>query len=120
MWYARHFRGWTLIAAFAAAVAAGSLTPARAGSAAEPTEHIYADGKTYTINTEAAVDLEAPSGVLAQADPFYIIGFPVPPGTTGPITLPVWLPAPEQRSSCAHAVSRSHRHQCQQPAPTRG
>ena len=88
MWYARHFRGWTLIAAFAAAVAAGSLTPARAGSAAEPTEHIYADGKTYTINTEAAVDLEAPSGVLAQADPFYIIGFPVPTGTTGPITLP--------------------------------
>jgi hypothetical protein len=88
MWYPRRSRGWALIAAVAAAVAAGSLIPARAGSAAEQSEHIYADGSTYTINTEAAVDLEAPSGVLAQADPFYIIGFPVPPGTTGSITLP--------------------------------
>lgn len=71
-----------------AALIAGALVFAGAGSAAEPTEHIYANGQTYTINTQAAVDLEAPAGVLAQAAPFYIIGFPVAPGTTGPITLP--------------------------------
>jgi hypothetical protein len=88
MSYPRHFSGRTLFAACAVALAAGLLSPALAGSAAELTEHIYAGGKTYTINTEAAVDLEASSGVLAEANTFYIIGFPVPSGTTGPITLP--------------------------------
>lgn len=88
MWYPRQSRGWMLTAAFAAVLVAGPLIAPRAVNAAELTEHIYAYGKVYTINTEAAVQLEAPSGVLPRADAFYIIGFPVPPGTTGPITLP--------------------------------
>ena len=71
-----------------AAVIVGAVVVTGVGSAADPTEHIYADGNTYTINTEAAVDLDAPGGVLAQAAAFYIIGFPVAAGTTGPITLP--------------------------------
>jgi hypothetical protein len=88
MTHLRTARRRIAIAILTAGVIAGALMVAGAGSAAEPTEHIYADGKTYTINTEAAVDLEAPAGVLAQAAPFYIIGFPVAAGTTGPITLP--------------------------------
>jgi hypothetical protein len=88
MSHPRHIRGGILAAASAAAVVASSLTPAHAGGTGGSTEHIYADGETYTINTEAAVNLEASSGFLAQADSFYIIGIPVAPGTTGPITLP--------------------------------
>ena len=71
-----------------AALIVGALVVTGVGSAAESTEHIYADGNTYTINTGAAVDLDAPGGVLSQAAAFYIIGFPVAAGTTGPITLP--------------------------------
>jgi hypothetical protein len=78
----------TLTAAAATALAICALTAAAAAAAAEQTEHIYVGGNTYTINTEAAVDINAPPEVLAQAAPFYIIGFPVAAGTTGPITLP--------------------------------
>jgi hypothetical protein len=72
------------------AVAAGlsTLAVAATSAAATATEEIYADGHTYTINTSAAVQLDANQGMLDEAAPFYIIGFPVPAGTTGPITLP--------------------------------
>jgi hypothetical protein len=88
MTYLRRARRRTLIAFLATALAVGALAVAGAGTAAEQTEHIYADGNTYTINTEGAVDVDAPAEVLAQAAPFYIVGFPVAAGTTGPITLP--------------------------------
>ena len=64
------------------------LTVPAAAARAASTEQIYADGQTYTINTSAAVQVDASAGLLAEAAPFYIIGFPVAPGTTGPITLP--------------------------------
>lgn len=88
MTYLERARPRTLIATLATALAVGALTAAGAGTAAEPTEHLYAGGNTYTINTEAAAFVDAPAAVLARAAPFYIIGFPVPAGTTGPITLP--------------------------------
>jgi hypothetical protein len=80
-------RSLQLLTVGAAAVAA-ALAVIGTGSAADPTEHIYANGQTYTINTAAAVQLDASQGMLDEAAPFYIIGFPVPAGTTGPITLP--------------------------------
>jgi hypothetical protein len=80
-------RSLQLLTIGAAAVAA-ALAVIGTGSAADPTEHIYANGQTYTINTAAAVQLDASQGMLDEAAPFYIIGFPVPAGTTGPITLP--------------------------------
>ena len=59
------------------------------GALADPqTESVYANGKTYQINTGAAVVFDAAPGVLQHASPIYIIGFPVAAGTTGPITLP--------------------------------
>lgn len=61
---------------------------APAAANAGTTEQIYAGGSTYSINTGAAVRLSASPGMLAQSAPFYIIGFPVAAGTTGPITLP--------------------------------
>lgn len=72
------------------AATAGLLVSALAAAAAQAasTEQIYADGQTYTINTSAAVQVDASAEMLAEAAPFYIIGFPVAPGTTGPITLP--------------------------------
>jgi SnoaL-like domain len=88
MTHLRPPRRRTLIATLATALTVGALMITGTGSAAEQTEHIYADGNTYTINTEAAVDLDASAGAIAQAAPFFIIGFPVPAGTTGPITLP--------------------------------
>src|SRR5215207_1077281 len=52
------------------------------------TENVYVAGQTYEINTGAAIVFDASRGLLEDATPFYIIGFPVAPGTTGPITLP--------------------------------
>jgi hypothetical protein len=74
----------------ALAAAIGLLVSAIAAGAARAasTEQIYAEGQTYTIDTSAAVQVDASAGMLAEAAPFYIIGFPVAPGTTGPITLP--------------------------------
>ncbi len=58
-------------------------------ASAEPrTEDVYVDGQTYQINTHAAVTLDANQNLLQKASPIYILGFPVAPGTTGPITLP--------------------------------
>lgn len=88
MTHLRLARRGVSIATLAAALIVGALAVADAGTAAEPTEHIYAGGNTYTINAEAAVVLDASAGLLAQAAPFYVLGFPVAPGTTGPITLP--------------------------------
>ena len=76
------------IAVLAVAAGLSALAVAVTSAAAASTEEIYADGHTYTINTSAAVQLNASQGMLDKAAPFYIIGFPVPPGTTGPITLP--------------------------------
>jgi hypothetical protein len=73
-----------LVATVGLLVSALAAAAARAAS----TEQIYADGQTYTINTSAAVQVDPSAGMLAEAAPFYIIGFPVAPGTTGPITLP--------------------------------
>jgi hypothetical protein len=80
-------RRLSLLAAAASFVLwAGAAVPSAAQAAS--TEQIYAGGQTYTINTSAAVQVDASAGMLAEAAPFYIIGFPVAPGTTGPITLP--------------------------------
>ena len=71
-----------------AVVGLSAVAVAATSAAATSTEEIYADGHTYTINTSGAVQLDASQGMLGEAAPFYIIGFPVAPGTTGPITLP--------------------------------
>jgi hypothetical protein len=76
------------IVLLAVAVGLSALAVATTSAAATSTEEIYANGHTYTINTSAAVQLDASQGMLDEAAPFYIIGFPVPAGTTGPITLP--------------------------------
>jgi hypothetical protein len=70
-----------------AALAAILLTPITA-LGAQRSESIYVDGQTFQINTAAAVKIDATDALLANATPFYIIGFPVAPGTEGPITLP--------------------------------
>lgn len=75
-----------LLLALSLALAVGAIV---AGSAAAATtEHIYARGKTFTIDTSQTIFLNADQSVLGAAAPFYIIGFPVKPGTMGPIKLP--------------------------------
>ncbi len=64
------------------------MLAAPAAASASSSEDIYSGGQTYTINTGAAVRLGASAGMLTGSAPFYIIGFPVAAGTTGPITLP--------------------------------
>ena len=65
--------------------------PLAAGPA---TETVYIQGHTAEINTAAAVIFDASAGLLDQASPIYIIGFPV---------------APERpaRSRCRPAISPS-------------
>ena len=98
------------------ALAAILLTPITAVGA-QLSESIYIDGQTYQINTAAAVKIDATDALLANATPFYIIGFPVAPGTEGPITLPSGyqpqnngLPSPvryhDHVTSDLHAVLR--------------
>ena len=72
----------------ALAAAAVSLGMAAVCAAATQSEQIYAGGRTYAIDTSEAVFLQADQDVLDAAARFYIIGFPVKPGTSGPITLP--------------------------------
>jgi hypothetical protein len=62
--------------------------PASAGAVSRDTETVYLDGHSAQINTGAAVVFDASSGLLGSASPIFIIGFPVAPGTAGPITLP--------------------------------
>jgi hypothetical protein len=76
-----------LIALLTTAITA-VLVAATVAAGAQLSESIYVDGQTYQINTGAAVKLDASDALLANATPFYIIGFPVAPGTVGPITLP--------------------------------
>ncbi len=70
------------------AMIAAVLAASTVAAGGQSTEEIYVDGQTYTINTTAAVRLDPSDGLLAGATPFYIIGFPVAQGTSGPITLP--------------------------------
>lgn len=82
----RHrFRLVPLVPAIAALLLAG---PAWAEAAGRETETVYLDGHTAQINTRAAVVFDASPGLLDHASPIFIIGFPVAPETTGPITLP--------------------------------
>jgi hypothetical protein len=56
-----------------------------AASAAPQGELAYAEGQTYTMLGVTLITNASP-GVL-KAPPIYIMGYPVAPGTTGPITL---------------------------------
>lgn len=85
---ATHAMGIRKYVAAVAAITVVASAIGAVGATAASTEEIYADGQTYTINTTAATWPDAPDGMLAEAAPFYVIGFPVAPGTTGPITLP--------------------------------
>lgn len=69
----------------AAALAASAALPLAAPAAPEG-ELAYAEGHTYTM-IGATLITNASPGML-KAPPIYILGYPVPPGTTGPITLP--------------------------------
>jgi hypothetical protein len=73
---------------FALVSVVAALALAAGAVANTQTENVYVDGQTYEINTGAAIVFDASPGLLEHATPFYIIGFPVAPGTTGPITLP--------------------------------
>jgi hypothetical protein len=59
-----------------------------AASADPPREHVYVDGQTYQINPVSPPIFDASQSLLDLASPIYIIGYPVPAGTSGPITLP--------------------------------
>lgn len=75
-------------AALAAPIGWLAAAPSLALASPPATETVYLQGHTAEINTGAAVIFDASAGLLDQASPIYIIGFPVAPGTTGPITLP--------------------------------
>ena len=86
----RHRRHFLPLVCVALAAPIGWLAgaPSSALAAGPATETVYLQGHTAEINTAAAVIFDASAGLLDQASPIYIIGFPVPMGTTGPITLP--------------------------------
>lgn len=71
--------------ALAAAAAVVGLFPV-AVSAAPEGELAYAEGHTYTMLGVTLITNASP-GILS-APPIYILGFPTPAGTSGPITLP--------------------------------
>jgi hypothetical protein len=77
-----------LISIACATLALLAAGPASAGAASRDTETVYLDGHPAQINPGAAVVFDAASGLLGSASPIFIIGFPVAPGTTGPIILP--------------------------------
>ena len=80
-------RNGSWIVAFATMLALAAITSGVAS--ADPTrEHVYVDGQAYQINTVSPPIFDAGQSLLDVASPIYIIGFPVPAGTTGPITLP--------------------------------
>ncbi len=78
----------SLIATAAAMSLALILVAATAALAEPRTESVYAGGQTYQINTAAGIVFDASQGLLQEASPIYVIGFPVAAGTSGPITLP--------------------------------
>jgi hypothetical protein len=57
-------------------------------SADQNTEQVYVDGQTYQINPVSPPIFDAGQSLLDLASPIYILGYPVPAGTSGPITLP--------------------------------
>jgi hypothetical protein len=60
-----------------------------AAASADPTrEHVYVDGQTYQINPVSPPNFDAGQSLLDLASPIYILEYPVPAGTSGPITLP--------------------------------
>jgi hypothetical protein len=71
------------------AIGAMLLLLAAPGSAqAQPSgEHAYYNGRTVFIHTAGTL-IDANPSQLAHAAPFYLLTYPVPPGTSGPITLP--------------------------------
>ena len=77
-----------LVCAVLAAPVGWLAAPAFALATGPATETVYLQGHTAEINTGAAVLFDPSAGLLDQASPIHIIGFPVAPGTTGPITLP--------------------------------
>lgn len=77
-----------LLPLLCAAFAAPAIATGLALAAGPATETVYVQGHTAEINTGAAVKFDTSAGLLAHASPIFIIGFPVAPGTTGPITLP--------------------------------
>ena len=87
MRHRRHIRP-LICAALAVPVAVLAAGSASALAAGADTETVYVDGHTAAINTSATVIFDPSAGLLDQASPIYIIGFPVAEGTTGPITLP--------------------------------
>jgi hypothetical protein len=68
-----------------AATAAFAVFPLAAPAAPEG-EPAYAEGQTYTMIGATLVTNASP-GMLA-APPIYVLRYPTPPGTSGPITLP--------------------------------
>jgi hypothetical protein len=81
----RRNRSW--VVAFATMLALAALTSGVAS--ADPTrEHVYVDGQTYQINTVSPPIFDVGQTLLDLASPIYILGYPVPAGTSGPITLP--------------------------------
>ncbi len=74
--------------AFATVALLLAAGPASARAAGAETETVYLDRHTAQINTGAAVVFDASPGLLSSASPIFIIGFPVAPDITGPITLP--------------------------------
>ncbi|HLI44951.1 MAG TPA: hypothetical protein VKU92_10855 [Acidimicrobiales bacterium] len=67
----------------ATAIVVVTATPSLASPSGEAA---YADGQVYWMHS-AHVDTAPGAGQL-NSPPIYILGFPVPPGTSGPITLP--------------------------------
>jgi hypothetical protein len=51
-------------------------------------EAVYVGGQTYEIDAVSPPIFGAPPSLLDLASPIFILGYPVAPGTTGPITLP--------------------------------
>jgi hypothetical protein len=95
---------WVVVAAVAGVLAMVS-TPALAAGAVG-TESVYADGQTYQM-IGATLLTQASPGLLS-APPIYLIGFPGPAGTTGPLSLPSgYVP---QCDPCNHGAFPYHDH----------
>jgi hypothetical protein len=80
-------RNGSWVVAFATMLA---LTAIASGAALADsnTEEVYVEGQTYQINTVSPPIFDAGQSLLDLASPIYIVGYPVPAGTSGPITLP--------------------------------
>lgn len=69
------------------ALSALVLTVSPAAGGAQPSgEPAYADGQTYLMHSTHVIT--GASGGLLDAPPMYVLVFPEPSGTTGPVTLP--------------------------------